>query len=201
MINFFDSYVAQLKEALSTIDSEEIERAYKLLQMYGGGGPGRIFVCGNGGSAAIAEHFSCDHTKGVRTDTFRTPQVISLSSNMALITAIANDLGYEEIFSYQMRTHNITAEDMLVVISASGSSPNVVEAFRLALNWNMRTIAMVGFNGGDVARHHQNNRRGSKLPLSAILHVKSENYGIIEDSHQILMHSLAQCLQKQHSLL
>lgn len=197
--DFFYDYRVNLNNALASVDMIELERAFNLLDMYGKKNfGGRIFVCGNGGSASIAEHFTCDHAKGTRQDTFRTPEVISLSSNMAVLTAIANDMSYADVFSYQMKMHNRNPNDLLVVISASGNSPNVVEAFQEAIHWNLHTIAMVGFDGGDVRKTHMKYRLGSKLPLSAILHVKSENYGVIEDCHQILMHSLAQAIHKQH---
>ena len=90
-----------LMKALDSVDQESIHIVeQKLSQMARFGYP--VFVCGNGGSAAIAEHMSCDHTKGIITDTNLFPFIISLQSNVSLCSAIANDVGYEQIFSYQI---------------------------------------------------------------------------------------------------
>lgn len=192
-------YRLGLYDALASVDMKEMEKAYNMLKLSAAyKWPGRIFVCGNGGSAAIAEHFSCDHSKGVRAGTFLTPDVISLSSNMAVITAIANDISYEEIFARQLSMHRLTEADTVVVISSSGKSPNIVEAYRVAGCTNSRTIAMVGFDGGRVANMHE---RWGNTTKDALIHVKCDNYGLVEDSHQIIMHALAQALQIEHKAL
>ena len=88
---------------------------------------GTVFSCGNGGSAAIANHLQCDHLKGVRTGTDLTPRVVSLSSNIELITAISNDIGYEDVFTYQLQSQSQPG-DVLIAISSSGRSPNIARA-------------------------------------------------------------------------
>ena len=101
----FDEYRTLLNEALDTVDEFWLNTMYREIfhcATYGR----KILVCGNGGSAAIAEHLSCDHTKGVAIDTNLIPNVISLGSNMSIITAIANDIGYEHIFSKQIEWNN-----------------------------------------------------------------------------------------------
>ena len=143
----------------------------------------QVFVCGNGGSAAISNHLVCDHLKGVQTDTGLRPRVISLASNMETITAVANDISYDEIFAYQLRTL-ADAGDVLVSISSSGDSENVVRACQWAKDNGLTVIAMTGFGGGRT--------RGL---ADVSLHVAGDNYGVVEDTHQSLMHILAQFLR------
>lgn len=190
--NRFEQYQLAIKSALETVDEREFRFSYDLLQR-----AQRIFVCGNGGSAAIAEHLSCDHSKGVRTDTNLTPQVISLSSNMAVITAIANDFGYDLVFCNQMKYHNFCDKDLLVMISSSGKSENVIRAAQYARIKKGATISMVGFDGGAL-RSIFNDGFFTDIERHTLLHVQWNNYGVVEDCHQIMMHILAQALRDEH---
>jgi phosphoheptose isomerase len=148
-----------------------------------------LLTCGNGGSAAIAEHMSCDHTKGICMDTNLHPFVIPLQSNVSMTTAIANDLAYDQIFAKQIEWFPNWNAGVLV-ISSSGNSPNVINALRTARKHDMVTFAMVGFDGGDILKNDI---------ADFILHVDSDNYGVVEDCHQILMHALAQSIRLQHA--
>lgn len=145
-----------------------------------------IFSCGNGGSAAISNHLVCDCMKGIRSNGWLKPKVNSLSSAIELITAIVNDIGSEEMFSFQL-TSMASEGDVLIAISSSGTSPNIVKAMRTAREMKVATIAMTGFSGGDTARL-----------ADVSLHVDTQNYGLIEDVHQSLMHILAQHLRHSH---
>jgi len=107
---------------------------------------GKILACGNGGSAAIANHLLCDFEKGIQTDTSVTPRVVSLSTNIEIITAISNDIAYEEIFIYQLRTLAVPG-DVLMTISASGDSENVVRAAAWARDQGLDVIAFTGDGG------------------------------------------------------
>lgn len=182
-IDYLKTYKEAITKAMDSIKEEPYEDAYNVLHRSALLGK-RVFVCGNGGSASIAEHFSCDHEKGVRTGTGLLPQVISLSSNMAKITAIGNDIGFEHIFSTQLAFSNANSDDTLVVVSSSGNSPNILKALEHANRMRMRSIALVGFDGGEA-----------RNLADYVLHVNSGNYGIVEDCHQIIMHSLAQALR------
>ena len=178
----FKEYVTQLIDGLVELDKKNLDLAVdELVAAYANGK--NVFVCGNGGSAAISEHFTCDHSKGVCFDTGMLPQVQSLSSNMSLVTAIANDMGYEKVFSHQL---NMKANegDVLVVVSSSGNSPNIVEALRVAKLKKLSTIALVGFDGGEA-----------KELADVVLHVKNNNYGVVEDAHQAIMHIMAQSIR------
>jgi phosphoheptose isomerase len=126
----------------------------------------------------------CDFLKGIQTDTKLLPRVVSLASHLELITAIANDIAYDEIFAYQLRTLAAPG-DVLITVSSSGNSENIVRAIDWARQNGVATIAMTGFTGG----------RSAKL-ADIDLHVTAENYGIVEDVHQSMMHALAQYLRQ-----
>lgn len=145
---------------------------------------GIIYACGNGGSAAIANHLMCDFHKGIQTGTTRKPRVVSLSAHLELITAIANDISYDEIFVYQLRTM-ARPDDLLITISSSGNSENIVRALTWAKTSDIRTISMTGFSGG----------RSAAIADVAI-HVDAANYGIVEDMHQSVMHLIAQYVRQ-----
>jgi phosphoheptose isomerase len=143
-----------------------------------------VFACGNGGSAAIANHLQCDHLKGIRTATDLVPRVVSLSSSIELITAIANDLAYENVFSYQLQSQSASG-DVLIAISSSGSSPNILRALTWARDHDLRTIALTGFSGGEAMNI-----------ADVAIHVSGANYGVVEDLHQAIMHALAQYIRQ-----
>lgn len=188
MSEYFQEYRKLLNEALDSVDPDSISgMEYQLAHMARYGYP--ILVCGNGGSAAISEHMSCDHTKGVVMDTNLLPFMIPLQSNVSLCTAIANDIGYEHIFSKQIEWYPEDPVFGVFVISSSGNSPNIINALYAAKNRGAPTMAMVGFDGGLA-----------KKIANVCIHVKSNNYGIVEDAHQILMHSMAQSIRIKHKL-
>lgn len=176
-------YFARLNDAAATLDQSSLTRAGEMIARIVDAG-GSIFSCGNGGSAAIANHLVCDCLKGTRADTDIRPRVFSLSTTVELITAIGNDFGYQDVFSYQLES-TATAGDLLIAISSSGSSPNILKALRAARALGMSTLAMVGFDGGEAA-----------TLADVALWVKAENYGIVEDVHQSLMHIFAQFLRQ-----
>lgn len=173
------AYFDEIAKASSAVDFDALASAAEIL-LKASQDRAHIFSCGNGGSAAIANHLACDCMKGVQAGTALLPRVHSLSSNIALISAIANDLGVEEMFGYQLRS---LAEpgDVLVAISSSGNSPNILNAIETARTLGMKTIAFTGFDGG-----------AANLAADVSVHVPAANYGVAEDIHQSLMHILAQ---------
>ncbi len=176
------AYFEEWTLASKSVDGAELERAAALLvDAYVGGAT--VYACGNGGSAAVADHLQCDHLKGIRTGTDLTPRVISLASNVDLITAIANDIGYEDVFAYQLESQGRPG-DVLLAISSSGRSPNIVRALAWARDHDLRTIAFTGFDGGEARR-----------VADVSLHVTCGNYGIVEDLHQTAMHAIAQFIR------
>lgn len=182
---YADAYFNEAAKAAATVDRKNLNQAAELLTgIYRAGGI--VFSCGNGGSAAIANHLVCDHCKLVRTDTDLSSRIVSLSTTIEMITAIGNDISYDEIFSYQLRTL-AGPGDALITISSSGDSENVVRAALLAKEVGIPVISMTGFSGG----------RSAKI-ADVNLHVDAENYGVIEDAHQSLMHILAQYIRQAH---
>jgi phosphoheptose isomerase len=181
--SYFDAYAEEMARAAKTIDPEALDRAAGiLLEAYIRGA--RMFSCGNGGSASIANHVQCDHVKGVRTATDLAPQVLSLSTNVELLTAIANDTGYENVFVYQLQSQSRPG-DVLMAVSSSGRSPNIVHALTWARDHGLHTIAITGF-GGTPARD----------VAEVSIHTECTNYGIVEDLHQSVMHALAQYIRQ-----
>ncbi len=176
---YADAYFAAVGKAQASVDRKKLTEALKLLDAaYERGAT--LYVCGNGGSASISNHLVCDHSKGGQTDTDLRPKVVSLATNIEMITAIANDIAFDDVFVYQLRT---LAEkgDVLLTISASGDSENVVRAAEWARKNGVKVISFTGFDGGRTAKLADVN-----------LHVAGDNYGVVEDAHQSLMHILAQ---------
>ncbi len=180
---YFTGYREAIAHAWASVDPATFERAAAMLRD-AILGKRMIYACGNGGSAAISGHLLCDFLKGIQTDTALRPRVVSLASHLELITAIANDIEYAEIFAYQLRTMAAPG-DVLMTISSSGNSENIVRAIDWARQNGVGTIAMTGFAGGRSAQRADIN-----------LHVAAENYGIVEDIHQSMMHALAQYLRQ-----
>jgi phosphoheptose isomerase len=181
--SFCVAYFEEFRRAVKSVDLIEVERAAAvLLDAYRT--DALVFSCGNGGSAAIANHLQCDHLKGVRTGTDLTPRVVSLSSNVEVVTAVSNDIGYDEVFSYQVRAQGRPG-DVLIAVSSSGKSENIVQAIRCAQSRGMRTIALTGFDGGPA-----------KVLADVAIHVDCTNYGVVEDLHQAIMHTMAQYVRQ-----
>jgi D-sedoheptulose 7-phosphate isomerase/D-glycero-D-manno-heptose 1,7-bisphosphate phosphatase len=180
---YLDTYANEIAQAAKSADGAALDRAAEiLLEAYSGGR--RVFSCGNGGSAAIANHLQCDHTKNVRASTDLAPRVQSLCANVELLTAIANDIAYDNIFAYQLQSLSEPG-DVLIAVTSSGRSPNIVCALAWARDNGLKTIALTGFSGGDAR----------KL-ADVTIHVEAANYGIVEDLHQAIMHALAQFIRQ-----
>ncbi len=183
--SFIDAYFAEYSAAAKSVNREKLQQAADILtRVYTEGGI--VYSCGNGGSAAIANHLVCDHCKLVRTDTTLTSRIVSLSATVEIITAIGNDISYDEVFAYQLRCLAKTG-DALITISSSGNSENIVRAAAWAKENGIPVISLTGFEGGRSAQIADVN-----------LHVTADNYGVIEDVHQSLMHVLAQYIRQAH---
>lgn len=177
------AYFAELSRAFRSVDQDQIGGAAEILS-HAYRRDAAVFACGNGGSASIANHLQCDHVKGIGNGTDLSTRVYSLSTNVELMSAIANDLGYDRVFEYQLRSQ-ARPGDVLVVVSSSGRSPNIVRALDWASANNMQTIALTGFEGGPARQR-----------ATVSIHVDSNNYGIVEDTHQACMHLLAQYIRQ-----
>jgi len=184
-MDYLRAYGEQLRQALASVDGAVLERAADAIETITGAG-GNLYVCGNGGSAAVSSHLLCDMVKSVQTDTTLRPRVISLNDNVPILTAVANDLSYADVFVYQLASL-ARAGDAILTISSSGDSENVVRALTWGRDNGLTTLAMTGFEGG---------RTRAIADIS--LHVQGDNYGVVEDTHQSLMHILAQYLRLRH---
>lgn len=180
---YFDAYAEEMSRAAKTVDPGALDRAAGVLaEAYRRGA--RMFSCGNGGSASIANHMQCDHVKGVGAGTGLRPRVLSLSTNVELLTAIANDTGYENVFVHQLQAQSAPG-DVLTAVSSSGRSANIIRALAWAREHGVRTIAVTGFDGGEA-----------RTLAEVSIHVDCTNYGVVEDLHQAVMHALAQYIRQ-----
>jgi D-sedoheptulose 7-phosphate isomerase len=182
---YASDYFTQLTRAAQAIDGKSVAAAATLIWEVIAADR-TIFACGNGGSAAISNHLLCDFAKGIQTDTALCPKIVSLSSHVELITAIGNDLSFDDVFVFQLRTA-ARAGDLLLTISSSGNSENIVRPLQWAHDNAVRSIALTGFEGG----------RSAKL-ADVNVHVPAHNYGVVEDLHQSTMHILAQFVRMQN---
>ena len=180
--SFLDNYSSLISKGLSSIDRQEFEKIAKLLDKTIVE-ERNIFCCGNGGSAAIAEHFVCDFLKGTATDATIQPLIHSLTSSIPTITAVANDISYDDIFSFQLKRY-AKEGDTLICVSSSGNSPNIINAIEEAKKLSVNTISFVGFQGGQA-----------KSLSDHSIHINVNNYGIVEDIHHSLMHMLSQYIR------
>jgi D-sedoheptulose 7-phosphate isomerase len=175
-ITFAESYIEYLTKVLKSIDVKEIGLFIEILMEARQRGAA-IYFAGNGGSAATASHFANDI--GIGTNSFDKPfRAISLADNMAVITAISNDFGYDEIFERQLKVVGLPG-DVLVSISASGNSSNLIKAINYANSVGIRTVGITAFDGGMI-----------KNIVNSGVHVPTEKgeYGPSEDAHMVLDH-------------
>jgi D-sedoheptulose 7-phosphate isomerase len=173
---FADRYFDHLRELFGRIERDEIAAFVQALLDARARGS-RVFFIGNGGSATTASHFANDLAIGTKASA-RPFRVVSLTDNVATLTAIANDYGYAEVFTVQLKAY-MEPNDVVVAISASGNSPNVVGAIRWANEHGAVTVGLTGFDGGQL--------RG----LARVsLHVPTGagEYGPVEDLHMIFDH-------------
>lgn len=181
----FKEYIKNVNSTIETLDEKQISafiellyKAYKEDKM--------VFVIGNGGSAANASHFAQDLAKGTRKDTEQTKRIkaLSLTDNLPFITALGNDDGYETIFEQQLRTF-AEAGDILICISGSGNSPNIIKAARWANENKLITVGITGFDGGKLM----------KLSNYSV-HVPVNDMYVSESIHSIIFHYVLVELKK-----
>lgn len=181
---YTEQYCVTLCNTVAKVDAHELRCAIELLSM-----APTVYVAGNGGSAAIADHWACDMSKGRWGLSGPAPRVVSLTAHTGLLTALANDISYEQVFAAQLEMADVGSADCTVLISSSGNSPNILAAARWCMNRGIPVIAFTGFDGGLL-----------RANCTVDLHVPVNNYGVAEDAHQLLMHCLAQYLMN-HSLV
>ncbi|MDP3588490.1 MAG: SIS domain-containing protein [Sulfuricurvum sp.] len=172
-------YINNLIQLLQNIDYEIVDQIIKILEE-AAHKQSSIYIIGNGGSSATASHMVNDLGAGLRRRGLINLDITSLADNVPVITAIANDIGYENIFYMQLEGL-LKPEDLIIAISCSGNSPNIVKAVEYAKNIGSTIIGITGFDGGDLKKLSDVN-----------FHIEAPKgeYGLVEDMHMILDHMI-----------
>ncbi len=179
MINKINGYFDKLKNCIDKIDRSEIEKFIAVLSEAKANRM-QIFIMGNGGSAATASHFCCDFNKGVSYQKDNKFKMICLNDNTATLMAYANDVGYEDVFVEQLKNF-LHKGDVVIGLSGSGNSKNVLKAIEYANSIGAITVGLTGYNGGmlkKIAAHSVN--------------ANIDDMQVSEDIHMILGHMLMQ---------
>jgi D-sedoheptulose 7-phosphate isomerase len=176
------NYISVLHQTIDQLPKELIAEIIDVLQAARLRG-NNVFIMGNGGSASTASHFVCDLAKNTRCEGLPHFKVIGLTDNMAIFSAYANDEGYENVFSQQL-VNLIQPQDIVIAISASGNSKNVICAIEEAQKHNVTTIGFTGFDGG---------RLGQMVNIN--LHVRSNIIEHVEDIHLMLEHIVVKTIK------
>jgi D-sedoheptulose 7-phosphate isomerase len=176
-------YIAELKNVLDRLPYAVIDQVVQIIHQARIQGR-RVFIMGNGGSASTASHMVCDLAKNTRKPGWPSLKVIGLADNMAIFSALANDEGYENVFVQQL-ANLVEKDDVVVAISASGNSKNVLKAVELANAAGALTVGFTGFDGGKLGQMAQ-----------VHLHVPSDCIEQVEDIHLMLDHMITKALKE-----
>ena len=179
---FYLQYINEKNNLLKNINFRELDKIINAIKKCVKNN-NIIYTCGNGGSSSLADHFVCDFIKQTNNKTNLKVKSISLTSNFSLISAIANDISYDDIFSFQIEKL-CKRNDVLFLFSVSGNSKNLIKAVKKAKTKGIKTISFTGFNGGRLSKITDFN-----------LNFPMANYGIVEDCHTSIMHFLSQYLR------
>jgi D-sedoheptulose 7-phosphate isomerase len=174
-MNFPAEYKSKLLQTLDTIDLAKVDEIIEILKR-ARDEDRQIFVCGNGGSAATANHFACDMVKGASYGKDKRFRITALSEQIPTMTAYANDVGYDVVFVEQLKNF-ARKGDVLLVMSGSGNSPNVIRAVEYAKSIGCQTIGLSGRDGGKL-----------KPLVSLNVHIEDDHMGRIEDAHMAICH-------------
>ena len=177
------TFLRDFENLLRQVNLDALDRVYQILRGARDRGS-TVYLAGNGGSAATAAHWVNDLGKGAK-ESKRTPlRVMSLSDNVSWLTALANDEGYERVFAGQLENF-AKPRDVLVVLSASGNSPNLLRAVELARTRKLITVGLLGFDGGALK---------NMVDDVLLLPTPRGAYGLVESGHDLLCHVLTACL-------
>jgi D-sedoheptulose 7-phosphate isomerase len=177
------NYLVRLKETIDKISIDSLNEIMTVLEKAREDGR-MIYIMGNGGSAATASHFVCDFNKGISYTKERKYKFICLNDNIPSMMAYANDLSYDDIFVNPLKTY-FTPGDVVIGISGSGNSMNVVKAMEYAKDNGGVTIAFTGYSGGKLIQIADYN-----------LHIEIDDMQITEDLHMVLDHCMMKILSK-----
>ena len=181
--NYVSDYLSRLQTLLARLDSADVTRVVDaLFACYEQGG--RLVLCGNGGSATTASHLVCDFQKNVLLEGGRPWEVVALTDSPSLITAWGNDTEYANVFAGQARTWLRNENDVLIAISASGNSPNVLRAIEVANEVGAVSVGWSGYGGGKLADLAQ---------VNVVVHAR--NMQLVEDVHMAVGHVVYSALR------
>ena len=177
-----EEYKKLLTSAVAEFDFRQLEPAVQLIrETYRA--DRQIFTIGNGGSAAVAVHLAADFGKNIAKPGEKHPRILTLCANSSTLTALGNDCGYEETFSGQLRNF-MNPGDLLIAISSSGNSPNIVKGVEFAQANGGKVIGMSGFSGGKL-----------KQLADISLHVPVDVYEVVEDVHSTFCHAIIHAMK------
>lgn len=183
MKQHYEKYINSLSVSLEKIDYQTLDALEnKLVDCYSN--KRNIFICGNGGSAANANHITNDFVYGVKMTLGDGFKFYSLCANESVTTCLANDIGYENIFSHQINLYG-KKNDLLIILSGSGNSENVINAIKCANNNQINTFGIIGYDGGECIKI-----------LEKTIHIPINDMQISEDIQLILFHMLMKKIKK-----
>lgn len=177
-INYFSEYLSRFKQVLDRVSPDQVNDLFIRIKNTIDSNK-QIFVFGNGGSAKSTSHFATDMLKGVTDALNKNVKIISLNDNVGLITAIGNDYSFDDVFYRQLMVL-ANPGDLVLTLSVSGNSPNLVKAFAWAKKNEVHSIAMVGRNRGKLADS-----------ADTVLVIDALHYGQVEDAHMLICHMVA----------
>ncbi len=184
-----DNYIRQIVTSIQGLQNETVVCVAELIHSVRISGA-NIFVCGNGGSAALSQHFAIDLGLGTSRELLTQGcRIFDLTSNAAVITATSNDIEFDQVYSRQIELYG-TKDDLLIAISSSGNSRNILNAVSAAKNIGMKTVGLSGFDGGKIK---------NLVDCSVHFETPLGNYGVVEDLHSSTLHlltHLVRCLGK-----
>lgn len=178
-----EDYLTQLKEALNSLDVHDVNTVLNVIKS-AYEGEKTIFIMGNGGSAATASHIVCDINKGVSFGKNKRFKMMCLNDNIPTILAYANDFSYDDVFVEQLKNF-LRSGDIVIGISVSGNSANVLKAIEYANEKNAITVGLCGYNGGHL-----------KKKVKYFIHVGVDDMQIAEDMHLIIGHIMMRMYEK-----
>lgn len=179
MLSFINEYKDEYIKTLNSLRINEFELLYQLLEEKKEQNK-KVFILGNGGSSASASHWVCDFNKGSNFEDSKRIQLYSLTDNVPILSAIGNDISYEDIFIEQLKNY-LSTDDLVIGLSVSGNSENIIRALKYANEVGAETFSIIGDYDGRMINSSEN-----------YIKVSSKNYGIVEDVHMYICHVISQ---------
>lgn len=174
-------YFDQVRSTIEALDLEEITEAVEAIKA-AYEREATIYIFGNGGSAATAAHFVCDFNKGISDGKKKKFNLVCLNDNIPMLTAVANDISYEEVYRYPLRD-KLKSNDLIIAISASGNSKNVINGVEYAKEKGCKVVGITGYSGGEL--HKMADYK---------MHVDLDDMQITEDIHMVFDHMMYRVL-------